>query len=101
MQLSLQLSKLQDTTSYFDENVGRVGVKSDTVGLCWHGCQGCLAPKEFQDIIFSTHFFEVLSSNLHPQALFYRIDGVLQFQIPNTSPELCTNIIVKKDINMI
>ena len=31
MQLSLQLSKLQGTTSYFDENVGRVGVKSDTV----------------------------------------------------------------------
>ena len=33
MQLSLQLSKLQGTTSYFDENVGRVGVKSDTVSL--------------------------------------------------------------------
>ena len=33
MQLSLQLSKLQGTTSYFDENVGRVGVKSDTVIL--------------------------------------------------------------------
>ena len=33
MQLSLQLSKLQGTTSYFDENVGRVGVKSDTVRL--------------------------------------------------------------------
>ena len=32
MQLSLQLSKLQGTTSYFNENVGRVGVKSDTVG---------------------------------------------------------------------
>ena len=31
MQLFLQLSKLQGTTSYFDENVGRVGVKSDTV----------------------------------------------------------------------
>ena len=31
MQLSLQLSKLQGTTSYFDENVGRVGAKSDTV----------------------------------------------------------------------
>ena len=31
MQLSLQLSKLQGTTSYFDENVGRVKVKSDTV----------------------------------------------------------------------
>ena len=31
MQLSLQLSKLQGTTSYFDENVGRVVVKSDTV----------------------------------------------------------------------
>jgi hypothetical protein len=31
MQLSLQLSKLQGTTSYFDGNVGRVGVKSDTV----------------------------------------------------------------------
>jgi hypothetical protein len=31
----LQLSKLQGTTSYFDENVGRrVGVKSDTV--CKH-----------------------------------------------------------------
>ena len=28
-----QLSKLQGTTSYFDENVGRVGVKSDTVVL--------------------------------------------------------------------
>ena len=35
MQLSLQLSKLQGTTSYFDGNMGRVGVKSDTVG------QGC------------------------------------------------------------
>ena len=33
MQLFLQLSKLQGTTSYFDENVGRVGVKSDTVIL--------------------------------------------------------------------
>ena len=31
MQLFLQLSKLQGTTSYFDENAGRVGVKSDTV----------------------------------------------------------------------
>ena len=31
MQLSLQLSKLQGTTSCFDENVGKVGVKSDTV----------------------------------------------------------------------
>jgi hypothetical protein len=31
MQLSLQLSKLQGTTSYFDGNMGRVGVKSDTV----------------------------------------------------------------------
>ena len=31
MQLFLQLSKLQGSTSYFDENVGRVGVKSDTV----------------------------------------------------------------------
>ena len=31
MQLFLQLSKLQGTTSYFDEIVGRVGVKSDTV----------------------------------------------------------------------
>ena len=33
MQLSLQLSKLQGTTSYFDGNMGRVGVKSDTVRL--------------------------------------------------------------------
>ena len=33
MQLFLQLSKLQGTTSYFDENVGRVGVKSDTVNV--------------------------------------------------------------------
>ena len=33
MQLSLQLSKLQGTTSYFDGNMGRVGVKSDTVSL--------------------------------------------------------------------
>ena len=33
MQLSLQLSKLQGTTSYFDGNMGRVGVKSDTVLL--------------------------------------------------------------------
>ena len=31
MQLSLQLSRLQGTTSYFDGNMGRVGVKSDTV----------------------------------------------------------------------
>ena len=31
MQLSLQLSKLQGTTSYFDGNMERVGVKSDTV----------------------------------------------------------------------
>ena len=31
MQLFLQLSKLRGTTSYFDENVGRVGVKFDTV----------------------------------------------------------------------
>ena len=31
MQLSLQLSKLQGTTSYFDGNMGRVGVKSDTM----------------------------------------------------------------------
>ena len=31
MQLFLQLPKLQGTKSYFDENVGRVGVKSDTV----------------------------------------------------------------------
>jgi hypothetical protein len=33
MQLSLQLSKLQGTTSYFDGNMGKVGVKSDTVIL--------------------------------------------------------------------
>jgi hypothetical protein len=33
MQLSLQLSKLQGTTSYFDGNMGRVGVKSDTVPM--------------------------------------------------------------------
>ena len=33
MQLFLQLSKLQGTTSYFDENAGSVGVKSDTVLL--------------------------------------------------------------------
>ena len=33
MQLFLQLSKLQGTTSYFDENVGRIGVKSDTVSI--------------------------------------------------------------------
>ena len=32
MHLFLQMSKLQETTSYFDENAGRVGVKSDTVG---------------------------------------------------------------------
>ena len=31
MELFLQLSKLQGNTSYFDENMGRVGVKSDTV----------------------------------------------------------------------
>ena len=37
MQLSLQLSKLQGTTSYFDENVGRVGVKSDTVNQHYIG----------------------------------------------------------------
>ena len=46
MQLSLQLSKLQGTTSYFDGNMGRVGVKSDTVNqflvcaigdLCYEG----------------------------------------------------------------
>ena len=35
MQLSLQLSKLQGTTSYFDGNMGRVGVKSDTVLHGW------------------------------------------------------------------
>ena len=33
MQLSLQLSKWLGTTSYFDGNMGRVGVKSDTVLL--------------------------------------------------------------------
>ena len=33
MHLYLQLSKLQGTTSYLDGNMGRVGVKSDTVGL--------------------------------------------------------------------
>ena len=33
MHLFLQMSKLQETTSYFDENAGRVGVKSDTVLL--------------------------------------------------------------------
>ena len=37
MQLSLQLSKLQGTTSYFDGNMGRVGVKSDTV---WQNVMG-------------------------------------------------------------
>ena len=31
MQLFLQILKLQETTSYFYENVGRVGVKSDIV----------------------------------------------------------------------
>ena len=35
MQLSIQLSILQGTTSYFDGNMGRVGVKSDTV--IWYG----------------------------------------------------------------
>ena len=30
----LQLSKLQGTTSYFDENVGKEGIKSDTVERC-------------------------------------------------------------------
>ena len=34
MHLFLQMSKLQETTSYFDENAGRVGVKSDTVHKC-------------------------------------------------------------------
>jgi hypothetical protein len=33
MQLSLQLSKLQGITSYFDGIMGRVEVKSDTVAL--------------------------------------------------------------------
>ena len=33
MHLFLQMSKVQETTSYCDENVGRVGVKSDT--MCW------------------------------------------------------------------
>ena len=33
MQLFLQLSKLEGTTLYFDENVGRVGFKSDTVSM--------------------------------------------------------------------
>ncbi len=31
MHLFLQMSKLQEISSYFDENAGRVGVKSDTV----------------------------------------------------------------------
>ena len=35
MQLFLQLSKLQGTTSYFDENVRRVGVNSDAVKYCF------------------------------------------------------------------
>ena len=30
LQLLSQLSNLQVTTSYFDENMGKVGVKSDT-----------------------------------------------------------------------
>ena len=37
MHLFLQMSKLQETTSYFDENVGRVGVESDTVSGAAHG----------------------------------------------------------------
>ena len=32
----LQMSKLQETTSYFDENAGRVGVKSDIVRPSLH-----------------------------------------------------------------
>ena len=41
MHLFLQMSKLQETTSYFDENVGRLGVKSDTVQIF-----GALSPLE-------------------------------------------------------
>ena len=33
LQFFSQLSKLQVTTSYIDENMGRVGVKSDTVSM--------------------------------------------------------------------
>ncbi len=47
MQLSLQLSKLQGTTSYFDGNMGRVGVKSDTVYCSQAPCSFLpLSPKE-------------------------------------------------------
>ena len=43
MHLFLQMSKLQETTSYFDENVRRVGVKSDSVRrfrfwFLWYEC---------------------------------------------------------------
>jgi hypothetical protein len=45
------LSKLQGTTSYFDGNMGRVGVKSDTVawvpGICRIFGQYCPAPADF------------------------------------------------------
>ena len=33
MHIFLQMSKLQETSSHFDENAGRVGVKSDTVEM--------------------------------------------------------------------
>ena len=61
MQLSLQLSKLQGTTSYFDGNMGRVGVKSDTV----------------IDICHSTHSLDLDLNGLLTRRNFGCIPGML------------------------
>ena len=57
MQLFLQLSKLQGTTSYFDENVGRVGVKSDTVAMPLSNLY--MAPPSFKIEIFPVLFSRI------------------------------------------
>ena len=56
MQLFLKLSKLQGTTSYLDENVGRVGVKSDT-DTTWECCAVLLSIKIFQKCFFYTYIY--------------------------------------------
>ena len=72
MLLSLQLSKLQGTTSYFDGNMGRVGVKSDTVCCChrccrvvlwWVGNRGHRGPRGLCNIV-------ILFANYGAERLF-------------------------------
>ena len=69
MHLFLQMSKLQETTSYFDENVGRVGVKSDTVQLVQF-CNNRI-PWEYKNLYYAGT--PCTSKSILPKTIFLHI----------------------------